>query len=105
MSASLHLRVLGKSSVCFRSFVCCELFLVLFLATHVLSVRVTLSLSTALVHHGSGSRSRTPKCEEQDFELSNLKPLYDGGIKNQVLEGGSPARPGQELPSHQQGSQ
>ena len=77
-----------------------ELFLVLFLVTHVLSV--TLSLSTAPGRHGSGSRSRP---EEQDFELSNLKPLYDGGIKNQVLEGGSPARPGQELPSHQQGSQ
>ena len=78
-----------------------ELFLVLFLVTHVLSV--TLSLSTAPGRHGSGSRSRP---EEQDFELSNLKPLYaDGGIKNQVLEGGSPARPGQELPSHQQDSQ
>ena len=41
MSGGIHLRR--------PRFVCCELFLVLFLATHVLSV--TLSLSTALVHH------------------------------------------------------
>ena len=44
-----------------------------------------------LAHEPLSAKNKT-----SSSPTSTLKPLYDGGIKNQVLEGGSPARPGQE---------